>query len=162
MKEVSKTETLTVLDDAPLSWSGGHVGRRLTEAMRTLRMLPMPGSAAIAATGRPIRYEWEDLLAQQEQGELERTQATQNRIRLLPSYRDVTRMEAAISWPAAFLNGTVLACAVNLVSFAHSLELDAGWVSAKRGGDPELWRIKHDRGCSLIATALQRDRVPVF
>jgi hypothetical protein len=32
---------LSVLDDAPRSWSGGHVGRRLTEAMRTLRMLPM-------------------------------------------------------------------------------------------------------------------------
>jgi hypothetical protein len=37
-------------------------------------------------------YEWEDLIAQQEQGELEATQPEQNRVRLQPSYRQVTDM----------------------------------------------------------------------
>jgi hypothetical protein len=62
----------------------------------------MPGVGGYAAWPA-YSYEWEDLLAQHEQGELERTQQLQNRIRLLPSSREVQRMEAAISGPAQHL-----------------------------------------------------------
>src|SRR5258705_8388814 len=90
-----------LLDDSPSTWNGPHVGRRLCEAMRTLAMLPMGGGSGHAAWPTYC-YEWEDLLAQHEQGELERTQQLQNRIRLLPSSRDVQRMEAAICWRAEY------------------------------------------------------------
>jgi hypothetical protein len=93
-----------VLDDiTPSIWDGPHVGKRLAEAMRTLRILPMGGAAGYGGTWPPYSYEFEDLLAQQEQGELEKTQRLQNRVRLLPSYSDVTRMEAAICWPAQYV-----------------------------------------------------------
>jgi hypothetical protein len=80
-----------VMDDiAPSVWSGPHVGKRLAEAMRTLRMLPMGGIAGYVATWPPYSCEWQDLLAQNEKGELEKTMRSQNRVRLLPSYSDVT------------------------------------------------------------------------
>jgi hypothetical protein len=78
-----------------------------------------------------------------------RTQQLQNRIRLLPSSREVQRMEAAICWPAEFLARlTHLLRAVNAVALAHSLDRDAGWIAAKRGGYADIWRERHDRGCT--------------
>lgn len=151
-----------LLDETPSTWNGLHVGRRLCEAMRTLAMLPMGGGGASSAWPAYC-YEWDDLLAQQAQGELERTQALQNRIRLLPSSRAVQRMEVAICWPAEYLARLVhLLRAVNGVALAHSLELDAGWVAAKRGGYADTWRERHDQGCDVIARGLRSCRVPVF
>ena len=158
---INETE-MELLDDTPARWSGPHVGRRLTEAMRTLASLPM-GAAAGHSTWPPYSYEWADLLAQNEQGELERTQHQQNQIRLLPSCREMTRMEIAICWPAHFLARLpLLLCAVNAVSHAHALDRDAGWVTNKRGGYADTWRRHHDRGCEVIAHGLRLDRVPVF
>jgi hypothetical protein len=154
---------LELLDDeTPARWSGPHVGRRLTEAMRTLALLPM-GAGSGHAVWPPYCYEWDDLLAQQAQGELERTQQLQNRIRLLPSLRAVTEMELAICWPAEYLGRLPdLLRAVNAVALAHSLDRDAGWVAAKRGGYGDTWRQRHDAGCSIIAQGLRAGRVPVF
>ena len=151
-----------LLDETPSRWTGPHVGRRLSEAMRTLSMLPMGGSGG-TSTWPPYCYEWDDLLAQQAQGELERTQALQNRIRLLPSSREVQRMEAAICWPAEYLCPLVhLLRAVNAVALAHALDRDSGWVAAKRGGYGDTWREQHDHGCDIIARGLRSCRVPVF
>jgi hypothetical protein len=150
-------------DIAPSVWSGPHVGKRLAEAMRTLRLLPMPTIAGYSTAWPAYRYEFEDLLAQEQQGELEKTMRTQNRVRLLPSYSDVTRMEAAIYWPARYLarSGWLLR-AVNAVALAHSLDRDAGWVAARRGGFADTWRANHDRGCEIIADGLRGELVPVF
>jgi hypothetical protein len=153
---------LALLDDTPAIWTGPHVGRRLTEAMRTLALLPMPGVGGYAAWPA-YSYEWEDLLAQHEQGELERSQQLQNRIRLLPSSREVQRMEAAISWPAQHLAQLPpLLVAVNAVSLAHALDRDVGWVANKRGGYADTWRQRYDEGCSIIALGLRACRSPVF
>jgi hypothetical protein len=153
-----------VIDDiAPPLWSGPHVGKRLSEAMRTLRMLPMRTVAGYCAAWPAYSYEFEDLLAQQEQGELEKTQRMQNRARLLPSYSDVTRMEAAIYWPARFLaQQEELMRAVNLVALAHSMERDSGWVANQRGGYADTWRDRHDKGCEIIARGLRRTLQLVF
>jgi hypothetical protein len=102
-------------------------------------------------------------LAQQQQGELERTQQQQNRIRLLPSLRAISEMEQAICWPAQYLGRLPdLLRAVNAVALAHSLNRDAGWVSVKRGGYGDTWRQRHDAGCSIIAQGLRACRTPVF
>ena len=120
------TMELELLDDAPTTWTGPHVGRRLTEGMRTLAELPMSSVRGYAAWPA-YSYEWDDLLAQQAQGELERTQALQNRIRLLPSSREVQRMEQAIIWPAQFLARlTPILVAVNAVALAHAFDRDFG------------------------------------
>jgi len=52
--------------------------------------------------------------------------------------------------------------AVNAVALAHSLERDAGWVAAKRGGYADTWRQRHDQGCEIIARELRAGLVPVF
>jgi hypothetical protein len=154
--------SIGLLDDIPAKWNGPHVGRRLCEAMRTLAMLPMGGGGA-ASAWPPYCYEWDDLLAQQAQGELEKTQAQQNRIRLLPSLRAVTEMELAICWPAEYLGRLPdLLRAVNAVALAHSLDRDSGWVAANRGGYADTWRERHDQGCGIIARGLRACRVPVF
>jgi hypothetical protein len=153
---------LELLDETPPTWTGPHVGLRLTEAMRTLAMLPMGGGGGCAAWPAYC-YEWDDLLAQQAQGELERTQALQNRIRLLPSSREVQRMEAAICWPAEYLARLIhLLRAVNAVALARSLDRDSGWVANKRGGYADTWRERHDQGCAIIARGLRACRTPVF
>jgi hypothetical protein len=130
--------------------------------MRTLALLPMPGVGGYAAWPAHS-YEWEGLLAQHEQGELERTQQLQNRIRLLPSSREVQRMEAAISWPAQHLAQLPpLLVAVNAVSLVHALDRDVGWVANERGGYADTWRQRNDEGCSIIALGLRACRSPVF
>jgi hypothetical protein len=152
-----------LLDETPSTWSGPHVGRRLGEAMRTLALLPMGGGGGSSGGWPPYVYEFDDLTAQAKQGELERTQKLQNRIRLLPSSLDVQRMEIAICWPAQFLvHRMPLLEAVNAVAWAHSLERDSGWIAAKRGGYADTWRERHDFGCDLISLGLRSCRVPVF
>lgn len=130
--------------------------------MVTLKELPLGGGAS-ASSWPAYCYEWEDLLAQQQQGELERTQQQQNRIRLLPSLRAVSEMKQAICWPAEYLGGLPdLLRAVNVVALAHSFDRDAGWVAVKRGGYGDTWRQRHEDGCSIIAQGLRAGRVPVF
>jgi len=156
-------DVLELIDETPPRWDGPHVGRRLMEAMRTLRMLPMQGVTGYRPAWPAYAYEFEDLLAQHEQGELERTQQQQNRTRLLPSLRDMTAMERAIGWPLVYLaRNQIIAQAVNCVALAHALDRDAGWVAAKRGGYADTWRHRHDTGCEIIATRLRVELVPVF
>jgi hypothetical protein len=151
-----------LLDDTPARWTGPHVGRRLTEAMRTLAQLPMGGGGGTSAWPSYV-YEWDDLLAQQAQGELERTQQLQNRIRLLPSSREVQRMELVICWPADYLARLVhLLVATNVVALAHSFDRGSDWVAKKRGGYADTWRERHDQGCDVIARGLRSCRLPVF
>jgi hypothetical protein len=151
-------------DVLPSAWSGPHVGRRITEGFATLRLLPMRGKTGARSAWPSYMYEFEDLLAQQEQGELERTMQQQNRTRVSPSVREIARMERVTYWPTRYLwtLHPQLCEAVNAVALAHSLGLDAGWVTRKRAGYADTWRDRHDRGCEIIAAGLIRDRVPVF
>jgi hypothetical protein len=156
-------DVLELIDETPPRWDGPHVGRRLMEAMRTLRMLPMLRLGGFGSPWPSYQYEFEDLLAQHEQGELERTQQQQNRTRLSPTIRAITACEAAIVWPACYLRGHLeIAQATNSVALAHALDRDAGWVAAKRGGYADTWRQRHDLGCEIIATRLRAELVPVF
>jgi hypothetical protein len=160
---MTMTDVLDILDETPATWNGPHVGRRLMEGMQTLRLLPTPGATGFGSPWPAYIYEFEDLLAQEQQGELERTQKLQNRTRLMPSIRAITACEAAIVWPACFLRDRLeIAQAVNSVALAHALDRDAGWVAAKRGGYADTWRQRHDLGCEIIASRLRADRIPVF
>ena len=72
-------------------------------------------------------------------------------------------MEAAICWPAEYLTPLAhILRAVNAVALAHSLERDAGWIAAKRGGYADTWRERHDQGCDIIARGLRACRTPAF
>jgi hypothetical protein len=160
------TSDLELLD-LPAQWTGGHCALRLCEGFKTLRQLPLKGAALGFKNSYWVAYayEWQDLIAQAE-GEAEALQATQraqNRVRLQPSLREVTRCEAVIAWSARYLIAHDHLCAaVNMVALAHSLGRDAGWCTRRRGGYAETWRQRHDKGCVIIAAGLSRDCVPVF
>jgi hypothetical protein len=89
-------------DYVPPVWDGPHVGKRLVEALRILRRMPMNRGPRMFGNAWPgYMHEWEDLLAQQtRREEIERAQ---NRTRVLPSSIEITAMEAAIVWPARYL-----------------------------------------------------------
>jgi hypothetical protein len=126
-------------------------------------MVAIPGVGGYRPGWPSYVYEFEDLVAQKEQGQLERTQQLQNRTRLLPSLVEVSRMEIVIVWPAQFLARSLsIVVAVNAVAFAHALDRDSGWVAAKRGGYGDTWRARHDQGCEIIAAGLRDQRISVF
>jgi hypothetical protein len=151
-------------DDAPpATWSGSRVSRRLVEGFKTLRLIPLKGMpTGFKNAWPPYMVEWEDLLAQQAQGELEATQRQQNRVRLQPSLRDVTRAEAVVCWPLYLKDREPLLLAVNRVGWAFALDRDATFVAARHGGMSETWLARYVQGCDVIAAGLRRDRVPVF
>lgn len=88
----------------------------------------------------------------------------QNRTRVSPSVSEITRAIEVCYWPMKFLalKYSHLCEAVSAVALAHSLDLDAGWVTRKRGGYADTWRERHDQGCEIIAGCLIQERVPVF
>lgn len=171
MPTLIKRDDLTsmdLLDDAsaalPPRWTGEHVGLRIAEGFVTFRAMPLGAKGGAASAWPSYMYEWEDLLAQQAQGELEATQRQQNRTRVSPSVREITRAIEVSYWPMKYLamKHPQLCEAVNAVALAHALDRDAGWVTRKRGGFADTWRQRHDRGCEIIAAGLVNDRVSVF
>jgi hypothetical protein len=160
----SDFDPLHIEEELPATWNGPHVALRLTEAFTTVSKTTPGRRLGYVSTWPSYLYEFADLAAQAEQGELERTQETQNRVRIVPSSQEIARMEQAIAWPATYLSAahSELMVAVNMVSLAHALGFDAGWCAKKRGGYVDTWRQHHDLGCLLIARGLIADRVAVF
>ncbi|MHC2415548.1 hypothetical protein ACVJGC_008139 [Bradyrhizobium diazoefficiens] len=161
---VALFDPLADVPELPAVWNGPHVATRIVEGFATLRLMPGGIRIGTRSAWPTYSYEFADLIAQHEQGELERTMAIQNRTRITPTARQVERAMKATYWPTKYLyaNQPDLCESVNAVALAHALERDAGWVARKRGGYADTWRARHDRGCEIIAAALAADRVPVF
>lgn len=147
----------------PPIWNGLHASLRIVEGFVTFRSMPLGDKGGAATAWPPYMYEFDDLVAQKAQGELEHTMKIQNRTRVSPSMREITRAIEVCYWPMKYLSTLPLLCeAVNALALAHALDRDAGWVTRKRGGFADTWRARHDRGCELIAAGLVLDRVSVF
>ena len=158
-------EDLVMEDIAPATWSGPHVGRRIVDAFVTLMELPTGGARHASGFWPAYSYEWEDLLAQQEQAEEEkaRTRHAKNRSRLAPAIEQISRMERALYWPASYLwDAPTLMRAVNGASFARAIDRDVEWIARKKGGHPDDWQLCCWRGCDFIARGLINDKVGVF
>ena len=150
-------------DHTPLKWCGDWVSRRWIDGLKTLRLIPLKGAPRGFGNAWPAyAYEWEDLIAQQEQGELETTQHEQNRLRLQPSYRQVTMCEAVISWPLYLADLEPVLLAFNRVGWAYACERDATFVASRHGGCAETHLARYTKGFALVADRLRVDRVPVF
>jgi len=150
-------------DHPPPKWCGDWVSRRWVDGLKTLRLIPLKGAPRGFENAWPAyAYEWKDLIAQQEQGELEATQQEQNRVRLQPSYRQVTMCEAVISWPLYLADLEPVLLAFNRVGWAYACERDATFVASRHGGCAETHLARYTKGCALVADRLRVDRVPVF
>jgi len=160
------TATADQFSTTPIAWTGAHVATRLTEAFETLLAIPGGGGGRPSSGYWPrYDYDWEDLLAQQEQAieEKRQQQHAQNRVRLSPPVAAISAMETALAWPAAHLRGTpVLMRATNAVAFAFAIDRDCRFVAKRYGGKPQAWRDWHWQGCQLIAWRLVKSNAAVF
>jgi hypothetical protein len=137
----------------PDRWSFLHVMDRMEEAFRVLSRLPMPTRPRGYVNSMPTYiYDRADLNAQLEAEELEHMARIRNCVRVRPSPAEVERMEEALYWPSAYLNGREfhhLARAVNLGSLWAALDVDI---------DKAVKRIKITR-CTFNARTLQGFRI---
>lgn len=151
----------------PPSWTGPHVGLRLVQAMKTLRLMPAArGPQAFGNCWPAYMHEWEDLLAQQgaELDEKQKAEQAQNRTRVLPSAVEISRMESAIAWPARYLAGRPkLMRVVGVVAAGRAIDRDIASIARRRLRlAPHIARARNREGLDLIAAGLGRDRAPIF
>ena len=147
------------LDDRPPAvWNGPHVGRRIADAFETLASTPNR-LARKSGLWPAYPYEFEDLLAQQEAEQL-----SPRPRRLAPTLEQITRMEAALCWPAHYLAKRLPEMrAVNALARERARGGDSSTLSRRRRyHTAREWQQLHDDGCDLIARGLIRDRVRVF
>jgi hypothetical protein len=150
----------------PPQWTGPHVGRRLADAWLILARMPWrsPYPRAFGQTWPNYKLEWFDLLAIVGGGELEAVHREQNRTRILPSARQITEMELAISWPMKYLREAQHVLVVNTCARVDSFNGDLA-VEIKRrryDGEADQWRRSHWKHCDRIADGLIGHRVVVF
>lgn len=89
----------------PQRWSFLHVADRTEEAALVLMRLPAGTSGPkLFGSGMPsYTYDFEDLVGQIEQGELERLLKERNRPRGAPAPDAIARMHEVLGWPGAYL-----------------------------------------------------------
>jgi len=155
-----------VLEDiAPPIWDGPHVGKRLAEALRTLRSMPMNGYPAGFANSWPtILHEYSDRATYEDDPVWKAERAAKsNWTKPRPSSIEITRMETAIVWPAHYLGHVPqLLRTVQAVALARTRDRDAAHAARRLGLPGRLARRRNCEGLDLIAAGLRRDAVVVF
>jgi hypothetical protein len=152
----------------PTHWSGPHVGKRLAEAFHTLARLPTANGPRFRSGWWPEwTREWTDEMARLEAdvAQIEAEARAANRVRILPSAAEISRMEAAIAWPGTYLvraDRPHLARTVGIVALWRSRERDLKWIARKMRLGVHVLRLRNRAGLDLIAAGLRRDGVPVL
>lgn len=149
----------------PPEWTGPHVGVRLADAWRVLSKMPIERITP-RAYGRcwpQYRHEWEDLLAMVG-AELEAMQREVNRVRILPTAKEISRMEQAMAWPVVFLKAARQVLIVHVCARIASFDGDLDREIRRRryGGSGEQWQKLNWDYCDSIADGLIEQRVMVF
>jgi hypothetical protein len=146
-------------------WDGPHVGKRLAEALRTLRYMPVNGCPVGFTNSWPaILHEYSDRAAYEDDPIWKAERAAEsNRTKPRPSSIEIARMETAIVWPARYLDHVPqLLRTVQAVAVARARERDIAHAARKLGLPSRLTRRWNGEGLDLIAAGLRRDAVAVF
>jgi hypothetical protein len=154
-------------DYTPTRWNGPHVGKRLIDGYRTLAKLPVANGPRFCSGFWPEWTRgWTDEMARLEADveQLEAEAKAANRVRIWPTAAEISRMEAAIGWPAAYLAKTrpILAVTVQLVALWRSRERDLPWIARKLRLGVHTVRARNRNGLDVIAAGLRRDGVRVL
>ncbi len=153
-------------DYVPPTWDGPHVGKRLVEALRTLRLLPTSNGPRVFGNAWPAYFHgWEDLLAQQEMERdlREQLERARNRTRLLPSSIEIAHMETAIGWPGRYLlDCPQLIRVVQVATFSRARFRHTDWAAERLELPGRLVRRWHRDGLDLIAAGLRREGARIF
>ncbi len=150
----------------PPGWDGPHVGKRLVEGLRTLRLMPTPSGPRMFGNHWPVyAHDWADMLAQQEADEADKRQAQheQNRTRLRPSSVEIMHCEQSIAWPMRYLRELPqLVRTVQMVAVARSRDRDLDDAARKLRLPGHLVRRWNLEGCACIARGLLSAKVRIF
>jgi hypothetical protein len=151
----------------PPNWDGPHVGRRLIEGFRTLARTPMSGAPSSIGSAWPAYQrefsEFYAALVGDERAEHATVAAERNRVRLMPSAVEITRMELAIGWPARYLRDRPqLSMLVQTVARLRALDWPLENIARKMKHGPAHVRRCNRAGLDIIAVGLRRDAAPVF
>lgn len=150
----------------PPTWNGPHVATRLADAWRILVKMPWrsPYPRAFGQSWPSYRLEWHDLLAIVGGGELDSMQREANRVRILPSAKEISQMEQAIGWPWRYLRESHRVMIVNVCARVRSFDGDLAKEMRRRNyrGNPDQWQEFNWKFCDNIADGLIKDRVVVF
>jgi hypothetical protein len=149
----------------PPQWDGPHAGKRLAEALRTLRYMPVNGYPAGFTNSWPaILHEYSDRVAYEDDPVWKAERAAEsNWTKPRPSAIEIARMETAIVWPARYLGHVPqLLRVVQAVALARSRERDVAHAAHKLGLPGRLARRWNCEGLDTIAAGLRRDAVAVF
>lgn len=138
-------------DDVPTSWMPEHVGKRLIEAFEILSRSGTRVGPGRVGNGWPAMvHEFADMVDAQARAlaEKEKQQARAAR----PTSDELSRMNEALAWPMAYLDGKALA--------ADSLML---WAYASATGRDMAGMLNHRRKRAIALAedmARQRNRLP--
>jgi hypothetical protein len=162
---VAEPARLTRQRTVPERWSFLHVMDRMEEGFRVLSRLPMPTRPRGYINSMPVYlYDRGDLNAQLETEELDRLARMRNHVRIRPSPAEIDRMEEALHWPSAYLNGQEfhhLARAVNLGALWAAFEVDVDKAVKRIGVTRRTFNARKLQGFRMIANDLIRRRVLV-
>jgi hypothetical protein len=145
----------------PPQWDGPHVGLRLAQAFATLARLPGLILRGYGAAWPEYAYEFGDL-TDHDQYDRERDAAAQNRARLMPAAREISRMEVAIVWPAHYLGDPSLRRTVQRVAMLRAREVPLHAIARRLKRSPKVVRNENRKGLDEIAAGLRRDEFAIF
>jgi hypothetical protein len=149
----------------PPYWIGTHAGKRLAEALRTLRTMPINGVPQGFASAWPeYEQEYADLAQYVDDPQWKAEQAAaRNWVKITPTSQEVARMETAISWPGRYLGDVPqLLRTVGAVASARARFQDIAAATRKLQLPGRIVRRWNNEGLDLIAAGLRRDEVGVF
>lgn len=142
----------------PDEWTAEYVMQRMIESFDILRSQPIrarPGSGSGFWPSYP--YEWEDIVAQQENVDLD-PESTPPRA----SADQISAMNEALYWPAEYLKDDLnLAQAVSAWTIGKSCGITERRIAKREGMNAHTLRARAMRGFTRIARLLDRDQVPI-
>ena len=151
-------------DYVPDSWDGPHVGKRLIEALRVLRLMPAPpGPQAFGNMWPTYEHDWADRIQYEDNPtwKAERS-AERNRFKPRPTSIEIARMEQAIGWPGRYLfHFPQLIRTVQAAAVARASHCDLTWVERRLQLPGRVARRWNREGLDLIAAGLRRERVGI-
>jgi hypothetical protein len=155
----------------PTQWDGAHCGVRLIQAFKTLWRVPTANGPRFHSGVWPASpMAWIDIVDVERSwrlnpdgDDLHEAVADFSRKRPKPSAEDISRMEAAIAWPARYLASRPhMMTVVQRVAMLRLRDLESDAIARRLRLHPTRMRRINRAGLDVIAAGLHHDKVTVF
>ena len=153
----------------PPCWDGPHTSLRLIQAFKTLSAIPVANGPRFKSSWWPhAPMEWIDIKAKEHEYLNDLDQAREAarqwaRTRHRASPEEISRMEAALSWPGRYLGHRPLASRlVQQVAWSRARGIETDKIPHRLHKPAVTVRQVNRNGLDAIAAGLRRDDVAVF